>query len=68
MATEESLLAAGGKIWEKDGKKRTYLGMGLVNAADLGISFNEKKHKLFFDCNTGKFDGTSETFVRALNS
>lgn len=68
MNTQDALLAAGGKIWEKEGKKRIYLSMDLVNAADLGISFNEKKHKLYFDCNTGKFDGTSETFVRALNS
>lgn len=64
----EKLIAAGGKVWEKGNYKRIYLNMNLVNALDLGINFNDKKHKLFFDLETQKFDGTSSTFVKALNS
>lgn len=68
MITKEMLIEAGGKVWEKDQMSRIYLNMDLVNKLDLGINFNEKKHKLFFNCNTSKFEGSSECFVRALNS
>ena len=63
----DKLLAAGGKVWEKDSMKRIYLNMSLVNALDLGINFNDKKHKLYFDLTTNRFDGSSKTFVQALN-
>ena len=65
---EEKLIEAGGKVWEKDGIKRIYLSQELVNSAELGINFNEKKHKLYLDCVTQKFAGSSDCFVRALNS
>lgn len=65
---ENKLIAAGGKVWEKDAMKRIYLTQEIVNKADLGINFNEKKHKLYFDCVTSKFAGTSATFVRVLNA
>ncbi len=65
---ESKLIEAGGKVWEKDGMKRIYLTQELVNKADLGINFNEKRHKLYFDCVKAKFAGTSECFVKALNS
>jgi hypothetical protein len=68
MKMEAKLIAAGGKVWEKDAMKRIYLTQEIVNKADLGINFNEKKHKLYFDCVTSKFAGTSETFVKALNA
>ena len=64
----EKLLAAGGKVWEKDSMKRIYLNMDLVSKLNLGIKFNDKKHKLFFDLVTDRFDGTSSTFVKALNA
>lgn len=65
---ETKLIAAGGKVWVKDAIKRIYLTQELVNKADLGINFNEKKHKLYFDCVISKFAGTSDTFVKALNA
>ena len=64
----EKLIAAGGKVWEKSGLSRIYLSQEIANKCDFGIRFNDKKHKLFFDMNTNKFGGTSETFVKALNS
>lgn len=64
----EKLILAGGKVWQKGNYKRIYLNMTLVKDLDLGINFNEKKHKLFFDLETQKFDGSSSTFVKALNS
>lgn len=63
----DRLIEAGAKVWAKDAMKRIYLNMSLVNALDLGINFNDKKHKLFFDLTTNKFAGTSECFVKALN-
>lgn len=65
---QEKLIAAGGRIWEKDAMKRIYLSQAMVDACDLGIRFNDKKHKLFFDLNTNQFSGTSDTFVKALNA
>lgn len=62
------LTKSGAKVWEKGEMKRIYLNMDIVVALDLGINFNDKKHKLFFDLNTNRFDGTSKTFVQALNS
>lgn len=64
----DQLIEAGAKVWEKGDMKRIYLNMDLVSKLDLGINFNDKKHKLFFDLTTGRFDGTSSTFVSALNS
>lgn len=65
---KELLISLGGKVWEKDAMSRIYLTQELVNKAELGINFNEKKHKLYFDCVTGKFAGTSDCFVSALNA
>ena len=65
---QDNLLLSGGKIWEKESIKRIYLTQELVNKCDLGISFNDKKHKLFFDCNTSTFGGSSNCFVSALNA
>ena len=65
---KETLIANGGKYWEKGEMHRVYINMQVVEKMDLGINFNEKKHKLFFDCDTCKFDGSSETFARALNA
>lgn len=53
---------------EKDAMKRIYLTQEIVNKADLGINFNEKKHKLYFDCVSEKFSGSSDTFIKALNA
>ena len=64
----DQLIEAGAKVWEKGNMKRIYLNMDLVSKLDLAINFNDKKHKLFFDLTTGRFDGTSSTFVRVLNS
>lgn len=66
--TKEMLIQAGGKVWAKDAMERIYLTQELANAAGLGITFNEKKHKLYFDCVTNKFAGSSDCFVKALNA
>ncbi|RKS87312.1 hypothetical protein DES39_0532 [Orbus hercynius] len=63
----EKLLAAGGKVWEKGDMKRIYLNMDLVKALDSNINFNDKKHKLYFDLNTNRFDGSSKCLVSSLN-
>lgn len=68
MSMQDKLLNAGGKIWEKNEMKRIYLNQVLVEKCDLGIRFNDKKHKLYFDVPTQKFGGSSETFVKALNA
>lgn len=71
MATNsmaDRLIAAGAKVWEKNEMKRIYLSQVIVDACDLGIRFNDKKHKLFFDLTTSRFGGTSDCFVKALNS
>jgi hypothetical protein len=65
---QDKLISLGGKVWEKDAMKRIYLSQELANKAGLGISFNEKKHKLYFDCLASKFAGSSECFVKALNA
>lgn len=62
------LIEAGAKVWEKGDMKRIYLNMNLVRALDLGINFNDKKHKLYFDLNTNRFNGSSPCFVQALNA
>ena len=64
----DKLIAAGGKVWEKSGLSRIYLSQEIADKCDFGIRFNDKKHKLFFDMNTNKFGGTSETFTKVLNS
>ncbi len=66
--TQAMLIEAGGKVWTKDAMVRIYLTQELATKADLGITFNEKKHKLYFDCTTSKFAGTSACFVKALNA
>ncbi|TCM62287.1 hypothetical protein EC844_12515 [Acinetobacter calcoaceticus] len=62
------LVESGAKVWEKGDMKRIYLSQAVVCKAGLGINFNDKKHKLFFDLNTNRFDGSSKCFVQALNS
>ena len=64
----DKLIAAGGKVWEKSGLSRIYLSQEIADKCDFGIRFNDKKHKLFFDMTANKFGGTSETFVKVLNS
>ncbi|OBX58542.1 hypothetical protein A9Z61_04265 [Moraxella osloensis] len=64
----DKLIAAGGKVWEKAGLSRIYLSQEIVEKCELGIRFNDKKHKLFFDLITNQFSGTSDTFVKVLNA
>lgn len=64
----ERLIEAGAKVWEKDSMKRIYISNDIAFKMGFGISFNDKKHKLYFDLNTNRFDGTSKTFVQALNA
>ena len=64
----DCLLEVGAKVWEKDAMKRIYISNDIAFKMGFGINFNDKKHKLFFDLNTNRFDGTSKTFVQALNA
>ena len=64
----DRLLEVGAKVWEKDAMKRIYISNDIAFKMGFGINFNDKKHKLFFDLNTNRFDGTSKTFVQALNA
>lgn len=67
MNMKDKLIEAGAKVWEKDSMKRIYVGNDIAFKMGFGINFNDKKHKLFFDLNTNRFDGTSKTFVQVLN-
>lgn len=63
---EGNIIQAGGKIWEKEDKKRIYLNKKIVSA--LGVDPTGITGKVFFDCHAGNFSGTGQEIIAKLNA
>ncbi len=51
--TESSLVALGGKVWEKDDVRRVYIDSSIFNKL-CSTSFGDSSNKFFFDCKTNQ--------------